>query len=248
VKIQIRPIERTGYLVGMLLLASGLIHLAILIVGGGSWQGPVSLRKPMTFGLSFGLTLITIVWVSSFLQIKERTRSLLLGIFAIACIVETALVSLQAWRGVPSHFNMETSFDAMIARTLAGGGIVIVAIIIALTLAAFRRNAGVPDSLRMAIQAGFVALLFSMVTGALMIAKGMRLVFAGNPQAAYASGGAFKATHAVAMLGILLLPLIAWLLSFGNMSEQQRRRLVVVAAAVYFGLVIAVAATNLAGF
>jgi hypothetical protein len=58
--------ERAAYIVGALLLISGLIHLAILLIGGGSWQGPLSLRKPMTFGLSFGLTLITIVWVASF--------------------------------------------------------------------------------------------------------------------------------------------------------------------------------------
>ena len=56
-----RELERAGYAVGALLIASGLIHLAILVLGGGSWEGPVSLRKAATFGLSFGLTLITIV-------------------------------------------------------------------------------------------------------------------------------------------------------------------------------------------
>jgi len=56
-----RAVERIGYLVGAVLLASGLIHFALLAIGGGSWAGPLSLRKPTTFGLSFGLTLITIV-------------------------------------------------------------------------------------------------------------------------------------------------------------------------------------------
>src|SRR5690349_10771941 len=64
-----RPVERLGYVVGTLLLASGLIHLCILAIGGGSWGGPVSLRKPMTFGVSFGATLITIVWVTSLLRL-----------------------------------------------------------------------------------------------------------------------------------------------------------------------------------
>jgi hypothetical protein len=32
------------------------------------------------------------------------------------------LISLQAWRGVPSHFNLETPLDAAIARVLAFGG------------------------------------------------------------------------------------------------------------------------------
>lgn len=67
-------IERVGYIVGASLLVSGVIHLAILIVGGGSWQGPLSLRKPMTFGLSFGLTLITIV-LGRIVSAPERPRT-----------------------------------------------------------------------------------------------------------------------------------------------------------------------------
>src|SRR5437667_273275 len=63
-----RRAERAGYLVGTLLLVSGLLHLAALVIGGGSWEGPLSLRKAVTFGLSFGLTLITIVWVASFVR------------------------------------------------------------------------------------------------------------------------------------------------------------------------------------
>src|SRR5439155_24011558 len=98
-----RKVDRFGYLFGALLLVSGLIHLAILLIEGGSWLGPLSLRKATTFGLSFGLTLITIVWVTSFLSVGDRTREWLLGVFIAACVLETVLVSLQAWRGVPSH-------------------------------------------------------------------------------------------------------------------------------------------------
>ncbi len=57
-----RVIESIGYIVGAILLLSGLTHLTVQLVSGGSWLGPLSLRKPTTFGLSFGLTLINIVW------------------------------------------------------------------------------------------------------------------------------------------------------------------------------------------
>jgi anti-sigma regulatory factor (Ser/Thr protein kinase) len=165
--------ERTAYVVGTLLLASGLIHLTILTLSNGSWRGPLSLRKPTTFGLSFGLTVITIAWVASFLRLSDRVRVFLLNAFTVACTLETALVTLQAWRGVPSHFNMETPFDASVARTLAAGGFVLVAVIVVLTLAAFRTNPTIPSSLRIAIQIGFVALVGAVVVGALMIAKGL---------------------------------------------------------------------------
>ena len=242
-----RRVDRVGYIVGALLLTSGLIHLAILVIGGGSWQGPVSWRKPASFGLSFGLTLITIVWVASFLRLSGWARRLLLGAFTAACALETALVTLQAWRGVPSHFNLETTFDALVARTLAGGGIALVAIIIVLAFVSFRANSAVPISLRIAIRIGFVALVGAVAVGALMIAKGMMLVFAGDPQAAYATGGAMKPTHAVAMHAILVLPMLAWVLSFANWSERRRIGAVLAASAGYIAIASVIALANVAG-
>ena len=242
-----RRIERAGYLVGALLLISGIAHLAILAVTGASWVGPLSLRKPATFGLSFGITLVTIVWVASFLPLAERTRTALLTIFSTASVVETALVSLQAWRGAPSHFNVETAFDAMVARALAVGGVALVAVIVGLTATAFRRNPAVPISMRRAIQVGFVLLCGAMATGATMIARGMMLVFAGNPAAAYATGGALKPTHAVTMHAILVLPLLAWLLSFAGWSERDRLRVVLLASAAYLALASVIAIRNIAG-
>ena len=239
--------ERAGYAVGALLVVSGLIHLAILVVGGGSWEGPLSLRKPATFGLSFGVTLITIVWVASFLRLSDRSRAILLGAFTVACVLETALVTLQAWRGVPSHFNLETTFDGLVARTLAAGGVALVAIILVLTFAAFRHNPTVPTSLRIAIQIGFISLVGAVIVGALMIAKGMTLVFAGRPQEAYATGGTLKPIHAVTMHAILVLPALAWLLSFANWSERRRIVVVLVGAAGYALVAGVVSAANVLG-
>lgn|SRR5262245_36670285 len=240
-------VERIGYVAGALLLVSGLIHLAILVIGGFSWQGPVSLRKPMAFGLSFGLTLITIVWVGSFLRLGNRSRQMLLGVFTAACALETALVTLQAWRGVPSHFNLETALDGLVARSLAAGGVALVVIIVALTWVSFRANPSVPISLRLAIRIGFVALVGAVVVGAVMIAKGMMLVFAGDPQAAYATGGALKPIHAVTMHAILVLPGLAYLLSFTEWNERQRTGVVSLAAAGYITIAAVVAVTTVSG-
>jgi hypothetical protein len=233
--------------IGALLLASGLIHLGILAISGGSWLGPLSLRKPMTFGLSFGLTLITITWVSSFLRLGDRARTILFSVFAAACVLETVLVSLQAWRGVPSHFNVETPIDALVTQMLAAGGVTLVAIIVALTFISFRAAPSTPSIMRVAIRTGFVILLGAMFSGALMIANGMTLVFAGNRQAAYLTAGWLKPVHGVTMHAILVLPVLAWLLSLTAWSERRQRRVIVAASAGYALLVGAVAAGTLTG-
>ena len=242
-----RPVDRVGYCVGALLLASGLAHAALLIATGGAWQGPRSLRKPATFGLSFGVTLITIVWVASFIRLGRTVRILLLGVFAVACVLETALISMQAWRGVPSHFNVETRFDAGVTGFLAGGGVTLVLVILALTIAACRSNPRVPASLTLAVRIGLLTLCGSLTIGALMIAKGMALARGGNPEAAYATRGALKPTHGALMHGVLLLPLFAWVLSFTDWSERRRLVAVSIASCAYVGIAAAVAAGNVAG-
>src|SRR5215813_7097106 len=132
--------EQMAIGVGLFLLMSGVTHLAILFLSGGTWNGPVSWRKPATFGLSFGLTLISVTWVASYLDLRSRSRALLIGTLTAASAWEAALVTVQAWRHVPSHFNFETSFDAVVARALAAGGFILVATIVSLTIAAFRRR------------------------------------------------------------------------------------------------------------
>src|SRR5262249_30381099 len=159
----------------------GVVHLVILWLSGGSWMGPLSLRKAATFGLSFGITLINVIWVAARVPLRARTRSILLIVFTAACVLETTLVSMQAWRGVASHFNMETPFDAIVARTLAVGGAALVAVIATLTFASFRPNPLVPAHMRVAIRAGLALLLGAQIVGGAMIARGMMLVVSGDP-------------------------------------------------------------------
>jgi hypothetical protein len=72
-----------------------------------------------------------------------------------------------------------------------------------------------------------------------MIATGMRLVFGGDPQGAYATGGWLKPVHGVLMHGILVLPLLAWLMARSKWDERSQMRGVHTAIAVY-ALVVAV--------
>jgi hypothetical protein len=229
----VRRVERVCYLVGAALIASGLFHLVVLLVTGGSWQGPVSWRKPVTFGVSFGLTLITIGWVASYLRLGRRARGWLLGVFAAACGLEVALITVQAWRRVPSHFNMETPTDALIARVLAAGGGALIVVVLVLTVAAWRSDPRIAPSMRLAVQAGFASLDVALLMGALMIVRGVSRVAGGDQQGAYAVGGSLKPGHAVTMHGVLVLPALAWVLARTGWPERRRRRVVWLAVAGY---------------
>lgn len=204
-----RRVERACYGIAALLVASGLVHLGVQAVLGGPWEGPVSWRKPVTFGLSFGITLASVAWAASYLDIRDRLRGTLLWILAAASIAEVALITLQAWRRVPSHFNLETTLDATVARGLAAGGGVLIVVLTAFFVLSLRAQPGLDRPTTVAIRFGFGTLVGSLAVGGVMIAVGLAFVSAGDPQAAYAHGGFLKLTHFAAMHGIAILPLLA---------------------------------------
>ena len=61
------PRASTLAILGVVLVASGIGHLPVWAVLGGAWEGPVTWRKPILFGISGGLTAISLGWVWSLL-------------------------------------------------------------------------------------------------------------------------------------------------------------------------------------
>ncbi|MFF4500449.1 hypothetical protein [Streptomyces sp. NPDC001401] len=234
----VRPAERLCHCVGLLLILSGLMHLVVFAVDGGPWDGPVSWRKPVTFGLSFGATLIAVTWVTSYLRIGPRLRALLLIVFAADCVVEVGGITLQAWRRVPSHLDMETPFDTAVSMTLAVGGGVLVVLLTVFALASFRHRPAGPAGMALAVRSGFAILLVALASGAAMIARGVVLTRTGHQEAAYHSTAPLKPLHGVSLHAVLVLPVLARLLSRTSWSEPVRRRIVAAATGCYVTAVI----------
>ncbi|MCX4420946.1 hypothetical protein OG991_15435 [Streptomyces mirabilis] len=233
-----RSTERLCHVTGAVLVLSGLAHLVVFAVDGGPWDGPVSWRKPVTFGLSFGLTLIAITWVTSYLRVGTRLRSALLVVFAADCVVEVGGITLQAWRRVPSHLNMETGFDTAVSMTLAVGGGVLVVLLSVFAVASFQNRPTGPLEMPLALRSGFAILLVALASGAAMIARGVVLTRTGHQEAAYHSTAPLKPLHGVSLHAVLVLPALTWLLSHTPWSDRTRRRVIQAAVGCYAAAVL----------
>lgn len=228
-----RPVERLACGVAAALVASGLFHLGVFLVDGGPWDGPVSWRKPFTFGVSFGLTLAAVAWVTSYVRIPERTRAVLLVLFSADCVLEVAGITVQAWRGVPSHFDMETPADTAVAMSLAVGGALLVGVLGTFAVAAFRSPPAGPAGMPLALRAGFALLAVGLLSGAVMIARGVVDTRTGHQQAAYHSTGMLKPLHGVTLHAVLVLPALAWAVSRTRWPAATQRRVVLAGVWVY---------------
>lgn len=200
--------RRILYAAAALFLASGVFHVGVWVVDGmPSLSGPISWRKPITFGLSTGILFLSLGWVIGLLRETpwRRRQAIFLSVLLIA---EIALIDMQQWRGVASHFNTATRFDAAVFNAM---GVLIVtasAIIAAWTRAVFREPLATTREYAVAARAGMLLLNVGNVVGLVMAISG---------------SGALKPIHGIALHAIQALPVAVWILSQFGYPRAWRR-------------------------
>jgi hypothetical protein len=212
----------------MILVASGLLHAAIWAVTGGPWEGPVTWRKPILFGISGGLTALSTGWAWAQLPWRRGDRWLAAAT-AWSLLVEVALIDLQAWRGVASHFNRSTPLDSFLYDAM--GGLILFVTLVAtdLMIRFFRQPTPLAPDMLLAARAGLVFLVWSCLLGIWVSVNGdMRLERGLEPEG-FGLAGVPKFPHGAVIHAIQWLPLLAWAARRASLSEPARLRLVAVA-------------------
>lgn len=243
--------QRFAYGVAALLIASGVAHAGVLVVVGDSLMGDVSFRKPATFGLSFGITLATLAWIVGLLPRNRALAWLVLAPLGLASLYEVVAVTLQRWRGVPSHFNTATPFDAAIFAWMGNAVALIGLAIVVVTVWSFvpTRERRVRPALAWAVRLGLLLLVAAQFFGAQIIANGFALLDRGSPgpYAVFGAAGLMKLPHFFAMHAVQVLPVLALALGFAAVRERRAVALVLLAALGYAALLAVTAVQMYAG-
>ena len=229
--------QKLLYITGFLLITSGVFHTGVLIGTGGTFQGDVSFRKAITFGEAFGLTAISLSWFLTFLPKKRSLWSTLGGIYAVATFLEVFFVTMQVWRGVPSHFNNSTSFDATVFAIMGISIAMHLPLMLGVLIASFT-SLTAPASLKWAIRGSMLIFMAAQVFGIFMITMNSHMV---------APAGSMKGPHAIALHSLQILPFLAFLLMFTNWTEAQRTRVIVPAISGYICVTALVATQAMNG-
>lgn len=232
--------RRLAYITGALLIATGLAHAVAWLVVGGPVTGPLSWRKPVAFGISFGLTTATLAWVAAYLPVRRGIGWALSVVLCVSTGYEVAWVSVQHTRGVPSHFNDTNALDLGLFIMGAVAVAAAILVIVAVTGAAFIR-ARAPAPMALAIRSGLVALLGAQAVGLWMLLHGLSLLDGDvtpltRSMSTYGAAGAMKFAHFVPMHAIQLLAVVAWLLSLSGLTGRRQLRLVALSVVGYAGL------------
>ena len=216
-------------MLGVLLIVSGVVHMLVWAIDGGPWEGPVTWRKPILFGISGGLTAISAGW--AFAKLPQRRWDRLLACStAVTLAVEVALIDLQRLRGVASHFNRETPLYSFLYDAM-GGLIVWVTLVSAdLMLRFFRSQVGLSPDMLLAARSGLVALVWSCVLGIWVSVHGDMQLMAGMQPERFGAAGVPKFAHGAVIHALQWLPMLAWAGRRAGIEERQRVRLLAAAS------------------
>ncbi len=226
---------------GLIMLAAGIIHAGIYLAQfltdvKPTWEGSLSLRKPILFGISTGLTAWSAGWLFRVLP-SRRFDLAASGTLAVTLTAEVFLISMQTWRSVRSHFHSDNPFDRGVEGAMTILISVAVGILLWLTIRCFQ-TVNTNTDMKIAIRAGMVYLIASCIIGYLISYWGHRQIRMGLEPEMVGAAGVAKFPHGLAIHAIQLLPLTVWFQNRLGFSQPQSQQLTL-GLAVVFGLFLA---------
>jgi hypothetical protein len=203
-----KELDRMMAFIAGIMILSGLAHVPIWWWSGQTWDGVISWRKPILFGISGGLTLWSLAWVWSLLP-QASWDDVTRRIASFFLLTEVTLITFQIWRGQPSHFNRTSWWNARIDEATLFFITIVVVIIGWVTIRSMGRI-NTDSVTAMSIRAGMIFLAISCLLGYVTSFVGYQLMNASFSPEKIGSAGSLKFPHGACLHAIQTLPLLVW--------------------------------------
>lgn len=233
------------------------------VLGVSTWL------KPAKFGASVLLTGPALAWMLGRLGPTSRGLRRVGVLFSVTATLELGLITLQAARGVPSHFNLTTPFDSLVFQVMGGAITLFWLGQIWLTVRAFRHrfaDSALAWGMRMGLLiatlgAGMAFTMTARPTASQLasLEAGQPTLLGGHTVGAEDGGpgipvtrwntkaGDLRIPHFLGLHALQLLPLAGWWFSRRRANARIAARLTVTFGAGYLGLVLATLIAALRG-
>jgi hypothetical protein len=205
---------------GLLLIVLGAFHIAVQFISPRDWESNIGWRKPILFGISTGITLISLSWVAA--AVAGNKERLVAWIISTLACAEVFIITLQTWRGVPAHFNNGAFLDQQLANAVDAMLVVITLAIFYLTYRTFKTQTVEADYL-LAMRLGMIFLAVGCLFGFAVAIYGNLALSAGGNPAVVPPNGVPKFVHGMPLHALQILPAWIFALRFINHNLASRR-------------------------
>jgi hypothetical protein len=243
---------------GALMLAAAALSLAGVFADPRVITGAPAWLKPFKFAISTAIYSLTLAWIFIRLTDWPRMRRVVGWTTAIVFVLEVAVIDVQAWRGVTSHFNNSTALDRVLFMVMGMAILTQTFVSVAVAVALWRQRF-TDRALGWALRFGMILTIAGAFTGALMTrptADQLAIARAGGPMptvGAHTVGGVdggagipvtgwsrqhgdVRVPHFIGLHALQVLALVGIGLGKLRRRESVRVRLAFVAAASYAAL------------
>jgi hypothetical protein len=204
-----------------------------MITGVNAWI------KPMKFSISIAIYSWTFAWLLAYLPDKKKV--MIIAWTVVVCMVaENALIYLQAFRGVRSHFNVSSGLDTAIFNVM-GIMILINSIAILYTIKLFfSPKVHLGAVMLWAWRAGLIFFFIGGISGGIMAARLGHTVGApdGGPGLPFVNwstvAGDIRMAHFFTLHGLQLIPLAAAVLL--SIARENAGKLLVIFTFSYLAI------------
>lgn len=230
-------------LTGLAMLFLAAMLLILLPNNSKEVMGINSLIKPIKFAFSLWIFSWTMAWFSA--EFADRTYVRRLSkLIMVTTFFEQGVITVQAFRGTLSHFNMDAIPD-FVLFSLMGVMIVWLTVFVALGAKRLRKQpGGLHQPYRLAIFLGIWMFVLSGVIGGVMSALNTHAVGTsmGGPGLPFLNwstiAGDLRVSHFFGMHALQLLPFMAYQFQRNALNNEQSSHLVKTVTAVYLLFVL----------
>ena len=242
VAAELRRRNRLLFTVALLNAVLAVAFTALLQLDGRMLLGRNVWTKPWKFAVSISIFTATMAWLLPSLSLGERLHRRVSTTVGAAMVIEITLISLQAARGVRSHFNVSTVLDGTVAAVM-GTTIVVNTCVVGYVLwRVLRDPPALVPAYRWGIWLGLTLFLLASLEGALMVVYGSHSVGVAPDSAGlpllnwHYDGGDLRIAHFLGLHGLQVLPLAGYLAARRTDTTRRALAIVGVVALLYGGL------------
>lgn len=193
-----------------------VIFLILFFIDSRTVLGINPWIKPMKFALSITIYAWTVGWFLEYLSNYPRSGRIIAWGVALTMIAEIVCITIQSARGVSSHFNGQTAFDANIYYIMGVAIVINTMVLVWLTILFFVGKTNLSPTYLLSIRAALLLFLFSSAIGGMMVGQNAHSIGvadggAGLPFVNWSTeGGDLRIAHFIGIHSLQILPLFAY--------------------------------------
>lgn len=230
-------------LTGLAMLFLAAMLLVLMPSNSKEVMGINSLIKPLKFAFSLWIFSWTMAWFSA--EFADRTYVRRLSkLIMVTTFFEQGVITVQAFRGTLSHFNMDAIPD-FILFSLMGVMIVWLTVFVALGAKRLRKQpGGLHQPYRLAIYLGIWMFVLSGIIGGVMSALNTHAVGTdmGGPGLPFLNwstiAGDLRVSHFFGMHALQVLPFMTFQFQRNGLNAEQSKQLLKSVTAIYLIFVL----------